>query len=358
MAEDTFKEDRTEPATARKRQQVRDQGKVVSSQEINTLVVLLFTTLIIYAFGSFLLKHILQVYHNSFLKASYFRITPENIRSLFVEYVIQVAIILSPILFFALVFGITASYMQVGWLWTYKPLAPKWSKIKPDLSKINIFKPEKVFMLIIDLAKLLVIAPIAYYTIKSELYKIIPFVDKPVYFTWIFIMKLGFKIIIRICIVYIFIAAGDYAWKWWKHEEDIKMTKEEVKQERKDMEGDPKIKGWQRRKRMEMMRQFMLAKVPEADVVITNPTHYAIAIKYDEKTMNAPQVIAKGIRKVAEKIKEIAKENGIPIVENKPLAQALYYDVEVGEEIPATFYKAVAEVLAYVYKLKNKTFRR
>ena len=244
--------------------------------------------------------------------------------------------------------------MQIGWLWTFKPLAPKWSQIKPKLSKLNPLKKDKIIDLFISIGKLLVIGSIVFYTIKGELFNFIPYVDKPLYYTWVFIMKLVFKVVVRVSIILIFLAVADYFKVWWKHEEEIKMTKDEVKQERKDIEGDPAIKSWQKSQRFKQFREFMMAKVPEADVVITNPIHYAVAVKYDELSMNAPQVVAKGMRKMAEKIKEIAKEHDIPIVENKPLAQALYNDVEVGQEIPATFYKTVAEVLAYVYKLKNK----
>ncbi|MBN1520919.1 MAG: flagellar biosynthesis protein FlhB [Candidatus Aureabacteria bacterium] len=357
MPEDVFKEDKTERATGKKRQNVREQGNVVMSMEVNTLAVILFTSLILYAFGSYILNNFLNVYKTSFALASTFRVTPLNIPKLCFEYIIYTSLILAPVLFFVLFFGITTSLLQIGWLWTFKPLRPKWNKIKPDIKKLNIFKAEKLMMLLVDLAKLAVIAPIAFYTVKGELHNIIPFVDKPIFYTWVFVMKLGFKVVLRVCIVFIFIAAADYVWKWWKHEEDIKMTKEEVKQERKDLEGDPKIKSWQKRQRFEMFRRFMMAKVPEADVVITNPTLFAVAVKYDELRMHAPQVIAKGMRKVAERIKEIAREHDIPIVENKPLAQALYHDVDVGQEIPASFYKAVAEVLAYVFKLKNKKVR-
>ncbi|MCK5706262.1 MAG: EscU/YscU/HrcU family type III secretion system export apparatus switch protein [Candidatus Aureabacteria bacterium] len=354
MAEDTFKEDKTETGTAKKREKAREQGSALMSQEVNTVVVLLFSALILSVVGSYMLDHFLLTYKISFRLLSTFRISPDNLIEILTMYIYLFLKTTAPFLVLIMIFGVGASYCQVGWMVAWKSMEPKWDKLKPKFKELNPFKGEKLVKLLISVAKLCVIGPIIYYTIEAEIDNFIPFVDQHIYFFWVFIMKLAFKVVIRISIILIFLAAADYAQQWWKFEENLKMTKDEVKQEKKDQEGDPAIKSWQRTQRFKMFQKFMLSKVPEADVVITNPTTYAVAVKYDDLSMNAPKVIAKGMRKMAEKIKDIAKKHNIPIVENKPLAQALYKEVEVSQEVPASFYKAVAEVLAYVYNLKNK----
>ncbi len=354
MAEDSFKEDKTESATAKKRTDMRDKGQVMQSQEVNTVIVLIFSALILYLLGNYYLARFFYLFRTSFSLATHFRITPLNLPSIFTNFSILLATILLPFFALILIFGVGASFAQVGWIFSPSALELKWDKIKPKFDKLNFFKMDKVVDLATSLGKLCIIIPVVYFSLTAELHKILPLADAPLILCWIFIMKLVFTIVMRVSVLLIFMAAADYAWKWWKHEEEIKMTKEEVKQERKDQEGDPKIKGWQKSQRMKMMRQFMLSQVPEADVVITNPTTYAVAVKYNDMSMNAPQVIAKGMRKIAERIREIAKAHDIPIVENKALAQALYNDVEIGQEVPSSFYKAVAEILAYVFKLKDK----
>jgi flagellar biosynthesis protein FlhB len=358
MAEDVFKEDKTEKATGRKRSKLREQGNVVQSPEINHMAVLLMAALALYALRHYMMNNFLELYRTFFAMAPRYQLNQANANILTIQILITYVKLLGPFAIIIMIIGTAASYSQVGWLWTTEPLSLKWSQLMPKLSALNFFSRDKFINLLVNMGKLLIVAPIVYKTVKSELANFIPLVNCTVYDTWVFVMMLGYKIVLKVCILLIFIAAADYAWKWWKNEEEIKMTKDEIKQELKDQEGDPQIKSWQKKARFEVFRRIMMTKVPEADVVITNPTEYAVAIKYDELAMKAPQVVAKGMRKLAQKIKEIAKEHGVPIVENKPLAQALYYDVELGEEVPAPFYKAVAEVLAYVFNLKKRKFQK
>lgn len=358
MAEDVFKEDKTEPATGKKRAKLREKGSVIQSPEINHVAILLVAALALYALRHYMMNNFLDLYRVFFAMAPRYQLSPANIRILTTQILIIFAKLIGPFSIILMVIGVAASYSQIGWLWTFEPLSPKWSQLKPKFSQLNFFKKDKVINILINLGKLFIVAPIVYKTVKAELANFIPLVNCSIYDSWVFVMMLGYKIVLRVCILLIFIAAADFAWKWWKNEEEIKMTKEEVKQELKDQEGDPQVKGWQRKSRMEIYRRVMMTKVPEADVVITNPTEYAVALKYDELDMKAPQVVAKGMRKLAQKIKEIAKEHGVPIVENRPLAQALYHDVELGDEVPAPFYKAVAEVLAYVFNLKKRKFQK
>jgi flagellar biosynthesis protein FlhB len=358
MAEDVFKEDKTEKATGKKRSSLRQKGQVIQSPEINHVAVLLIGVLVLYALRHYMMNNFLDLYRVFFYMAPRYQLNIANASTLTIQILITYVKLLGPFSIIIMIVGVGASYAQVGWLWTFEPMRPKWGQLQPKLSQLNFFKKDKFVNLLVNLCKLFIVAPIVYKTVKSELANFIPLVNCTIYDTWVFVMMLGYKIVLRVCILLLFIAAADYAWKWWKHEEEIKMTKEEIKQEHKDEMGDPTVKSWQKKRRFEVFRRIMMTQVPKADVVITNPTEYAVALKYDELAMRAPQVVAKGMRKIAQKIKEIAREHGVPIVENKPLAQALYHDVELGEEVPAPFYKAVAEVLAYVFNLKKRKFQK
>jgi flagellar biosynthetic protein FlhB len=205
-----------------------------------------------------------------------------------------------------------------------------------------------------SMAKLVIVGGIAYLTIRGEMDGIRELGRMEVASIAIFILKVILKIFFRVCIVMIFLAAMDYAFQKWQFEQQLKMTKQEIKEEYKHTEGDPLIKSRIRKVQMEVARRRMMQEVPEADVVVTNPVHLAVAIKYDRAKMSAPHVIAKGAEFVAEKIKALAREHNVPVVENKELARSLYRSAEVGDEVPMDFYQAVAEVLAYVYKIKGK----
>jgi flagellar biosynthetic protein FlhB len=208
--------------------------------------------------------------------------------------------------------------------------------------------------LIKSLFKIAVVGCVTYFTVKGELDQIIPLMDKEIWSIMTYIGSVCFKILLRTSWVLIVLAVIDYVFQKWDFMQEAKMTKQEVKDEFKQREGDPLIKSRVRQAQREMAKRRMMEAVPKADVVITNPTHLAIALEYNTQNMAAPLLTAKGSRLMAERIKAIAQENNIPIVENKPLAQALFKGVEIGQEIPAIFYKAVAEVLSYVYQLKNK----
>jgi flagellar biosynthetic protein FlhB len=207
--------------------------------------------------------------------------------------------------------------------------------------------------LVKNIVKLIIIGGVAWLVIRGEMQQFPALIHQEVGQILLFICKVAFKIILYVGLVLIILAALDYFYQRWQFEEDLKMTKQEVKDERKQTEGDPKVKSKIRSIQMEMAMRRMMEAVPEADVVITNPTHLAIAIKFDAQSMAAPIILAKGAGYVAEQIKEIAKENSVPMVEDKPLAQTLYKMVEVGDFIPVELYRAVAEILAYVYRLKG-----
>ncbi|MBR1622771.1 MAG: EscU/YscU/HrcU family type III secretion system export apparatus switch protein, partial [Pseudobutyrivibrio sp.] len=242
----------------------------------------------------------------------------------------------------------------VGWQPTMKPLQPKLSKFNPVSGFKRIFSKQSIVNLLLAVAKIGLVCYIAYTSIKDQANNLFILYDISLRQALSLIFKIIIDTGIKISIVYIVLGFADYAYQKWKFKDDMKMTKQEVKDEFKNTEGDPQIKGKQRQRMMESSQRRMMQNVPQADVVITNPTHIAVAILYDNTKDEAPRVVAKGEDYLAKKIKDLAKESDVPIVENKPLARALYATVEIDQAIPPELYQAVAEILAVVYTNKNK----
>jgi len=218
----------------------------------------------------------------------------------------------------------------------------------------QIFSIRGLTELIKGLLKMAIVISIAFFVLKGHHKEFFLIASQGIHGIVAFTGRVGFELFIKVAVALLFLAAVDYIYQRYRHNKDMMMTKQEVKEEHKQMEGDPLIKSRIRSLQEEMARKRMMQKVPEADVVITNPTHYAVALKYEDQEMDAPKVIAKGARKIAERIKAIAGEHDIPLIENAPLARSLYDAVEIDEEIPAKFYLAIAEILAQIYKLRKK----
>lgn len=267
--------------------------------------------------------------------------------------IIELLLLIWPFLVFGFAITFIVTVYQVGWKVTAKPMEPKLSKFNPINGFKRIFSKDSLFELLKSVIKVGVIAYVAYTNLVEEadnlfvLYEIS--LNQAIALVGNIIIEFG----IEISIVFIVIGIIDYMYQKWKFGEDMKMTKQEVKDEYKNTEGDPQIKGRIRQKMREASQRRMMQDVPKADVVITNPTHFAVAIKYDAEVSKAPIVVAKGEDYLAQKIKEVARENNVEIVENKPLARMLYHNVDIGAEIPPELYQAVAEVLAMVYHMKN-----
>ena len=350
-----YKEDKTEKATPKKRNKARSEGNVAQSQEVGTVAILTCGVLGIYFFGSSIVRYLSQTMLYFFRESAGADVNQAWISYTLARLISGTFITLAPFLIILIITTFAVSYLQIGFLMTTKSLKPKLSSLKPSLKKLNFLSKDKLVTLGISVGKLAVIGLVTYMTIKKELASFIPLMDQTVGQLWLFICKLAFRIIMKACMIMVLLAVIDYVYKRWKYEDDMKMTKQEVKDERKMQEGDPEVKGRIRGKQRQFAMQRMMADVPDADVVITNPTTYAVAVKYNPEGMAAPKVMAKGARLVADRIKEVARMHDIPIIENKPLAQALFKVVEVGYFIPLSFYKAVAEILAHVYRLKGKT---
>mgnify|MGYP004461618529 FL=1 len=351
--------EKTEPATAKKLKEARDDGKVAKSRELNSALDLIVLFLVLKIFVSYVGNNLISVFTYvykmipDFLKNNSAELNSKSIVSLFnVIFGISAKIVL-PFFAFGFIIAILANIVQVGWKVTTKPLQPKADKFNPINGFKRMFSKDSLFELLKSIAKILVIIYVAYTSIKDKADNIFLLYDIPlmqaVILCGTIIIDAGFKI----SMVYLVIGLLDFAYQKHKFNDEMKMTKQEVKDEYKNTEGNPEIKGRQKQRMREASQRRMMQDVPKADVVITNPTHLAVAIKYDAETSKAPVVLAKGEDYVAMKIREAAKENQIEIVENKPLARMLYANVEIGQEIPPELYQAVAEVLAMVYNMKN-----
>jgi flagellar biosynthetic protein FlhB len=353
MAEGDLQE-KSEQATPRKRTEARKKGQVGKSREIPSVAVLLAGLSTLYLFGAYIYSHI-----KSFMQDTFSMIAAPNLGLsevlAFGNIVIERFIFMVlPVMIAVFVTALLSNVLQVGWLVSWESITPKLSKISPIKGMQRLFSKQTLMELFKSLAKLAIVGVIAYLTVKGEMERLPSLADMGVQAILLYILKIAFKLFIRVSIAMIFLAVLDYGFQKWQYEQQLKMTKQEVKEEFKRTEGDPLVKSRIKRIQYEMAKRRMMQEVPKADVVVTNPVHLAIALQYDTAEMSAPTVLAKGAGAVAERIRTLAKEHHIPIVENRELAQNLYKMVEIGNEIPSTLYEAVAQVLAYVYQLKGR----
>ncbi|MBW2412002.1 MAG: flagellar biosynthesis protein FlhB [Deltaproteobacteria bacterium] len=353
MAEAAAQE-KTERATPRRRQDARKKGQVAQSREVSSVLILMTTMGVFYFAGSWIFYNLFGLFSGIYenIATPALNTVPEAVifsRTIF-DYLVS---ILVPIFLPIVVAALVANVVQVGFEMHGQPLLPKLSKLNPIAGMKKFVSLKSLVELLKSLAKIVIVGGIAYVIIAKEMIHFPSLMQKSVVDILLFIASVAFKIFFFVCLVLIVVAALDYIYQYWQHEKNLKMTKQEVKDERKQTEGDPKIKARIRSIQLEMAQRRMMEAIPEADVVITNPTHLALAIKFDAQEMIAPQVLAKGSGFIAERIKEIAREHNVPVVEDKPLAQTMFRMVEVGDFIPVELYRAVAEVLAYVYRLKG-----
>lgn len=351
--------EKTEPATAKKLKDARDEGKVAKSRELNSAFDLIVLFLCLKIFVSFVGEKFIDIfsyiYENmpDFVKINEGGLSVQAVAGLIASVTLKSLLIMLPFMAFGLVVTLLVSIVQVGWKVSTKPMKPELSKLNPLNGFKRIFSKDSLFELVKSILKIVIIIYIAYTSIKDNANDLFALYDLGLNQAVALVGTLIINTGIKISIVYLVIGLADFIYQKHKFNEDMKMTKQEVKDEYKNTEGDPQIKGRQRRKMQEVSQKRMMQDVPKADVVITNPTHFAVALKYEAEVSSAPVVLAKGEDYLAQKIKEVARENKIEIVENKPLARMLYHNVDVGAEIPPELYQAVAEVLAAVYKAKN-----
>lgn len=347
-------QEKTEQATPKRRQESREKGQVAKSKDVSSALILMASLGIFFFLGSWMIWRLLGFMGGVFQNLGTLRLESIPKSYAFLSKVFgQTFIILMPLMLAVLIAGIAGNLAQVGFLFTGKPLRPDLSRIDPIKGMKKIISLRSLVEVVKSVIKIFFVGGIAFLLVRGELKNIPPLIQMSVGEILCFVGKVSFKICFYTCLALIVLAILDYAFQRWQHEKDLKMSKQEVKEESKQTEGDPKIKARIRKVQMEMSQRRMMDKVPEATAVITNPTRLAIALKFKADEMIAPQVIAKGAGFIAGRIREIAKENKIPIVEHKPLAQTLFKAVEIGGFIPVDLYRAVAEILAYVYRLKG-----
>lgn len=352
--------EKTEEPTSKKLNDARSEGQVAKSKEVTSafemLTAFLMIRFLVEYMGTVFVGNIYDIYSRipEYVKLYDGHIQEQTFRMLFTSALLRILQVIFPFLFVGFLVAFITNLLQVKWKVTTKPLRPKFSKLNPVSGFKRFFSPNALMELLKSVLKLTLIGYVVYDYLKKNMPPIYQLYDISLNQG---IAQVGFLVInlgIRISLFYMLIAAADFAYQKIKFKKDMKMTKQEVKDEYKNQEGDPQIKGKQRQRMLEASRRRMMQQLPEADVVITNPTHFAVAIKYEPEVYDAPYVVAKGADYLAQKIKDVAKENRIEIVENKPLARMLYANVEVGSVVPPELYQAVAEVLAFVYHLQGK----
>lgn len=350
-----FAGEKTEKATPKKREDERKKGRVAKSQDVNTALLLLFSFIMLASFGSFMRVQMMDMYTGVFTNFIHWEVTVDSVRKMFLQLLTTFFIIIAPIMVISLVISIASNLLQVGFLFTTEPLKFDLKKIDPIKGAKRIFSVRALVELLKSFLKITFIGVITFSVIWIFKDDILMLAFKNPETAVSFFGRVTIIMGIAATIALLFLAVLDYMYQKYDFEKNIRMSKQDIKDEHKNIEGDPLIKSRIREQQRQIAMRRMMEEVPHADVVITNPTHFAVAIKYDEKIANAPIVVAKGKDAIALRIIKIAKENNVITVENKPLARALFNVVEINEAIPEEFFQAVAEVLAYVYSLEKKS---
>lgn len=349
-----FSGEKTEQATPKKKQEARKKGQVAKSNELPGAFIMFFSFLAFMMFGGFLKERIFKLLTGILTDYMNTEVTLGNITPLFNSLMMEVLLMLAPIFLVSFVIAILGNYMQIGFLMTGESLKMSFNKINPIEGFKKIFGLRAVVDFLKTMLKMILIGYIVYTSLWGEKEKLLNLADMPLDSTLKYVANLTVMLGIKIGLALVVLSVFDYMYQRYEYEKNLRMSKQDIKDEYKKTEGDPLIKGKIKEKQRKMALQRMMQEVPKADVVITNPTHYAVAIQYTAGSMEAPKVLAKGTDFVALKIREVAKENGIITMENRPLARALYDQVEIGQVIPHELFQAVAEVLAYVYRMKGK----
>ncbi|HAV62144.1 MAG TPA: type III secretion protein [Verrucomicrobiales bacterium] len=350
--------EKTEEATPRKLEEAQKRGQIPRSAEVQTLFVLLAGTVALSFTGAEMWRGLIDAQYAVLGHLHDIEVSLSALPRHFAGGLWMIIKLLGPVVGAIMVAGLLAGGIQSRFQTAPQALEPKWERVNLVSGLKRVFTLQSGPTALIALVKLSAIIALSYGVVKDVIYD-------PIFFTAVhparvaeFLAAAAMKLIVRLVLVMILIAAADYAWQFHKHRKNLRMTRQEVRDENKNSEGDQQVKARQRRRRISGTQRKMLAEVPQADVVITNPTHLAIALRYDRKTMKAPKIVAKGARKFALRIREVAGQHQVPILENKPLARLMFKHGKVGGEVPAQLYAAVAEVLAYVYRVNRYRYWR
>ena len=348
-------EEKTEKATPKKRRDQRKEGNVLQSKEIVTAASVLGIFASMRLLAGFMMKNMLSYTQRAFESVGTAQVNADSVMAVFVDVITVTALVVLPICAIAMLLGIIPTVAQTRGLFTMKALRPKFSRLNPLEGVKKMFSAQAFVGIIKGLVEVVIIVYVVYNEISGRIPRILALMDVGLMQGLAYAALCIFDIVMLICVVLVFVAAADFLFQWWQFEKKLKMSKQEVKEEFKQMEGDPQVKGKIKQRQQQMAQSRMMQEVPSSDVIIRNPTHYAVALKYDQDKNRAPLVVAKGKDLIAQRIVRIAEENGVYTMENPPLARALYAQVDVGREIPFELYDAVAEVLTVVYREKHKT---
>ncbi|MCD8553921.1 flagellar biosynthesis protein FlhB [Seleniivibrio sp.] len=346
-------ENKTEDPTGKRLSDAASEGNIPKSRELPTALILLASAVFLHFYAPYFMKGMGRIMRE-LLTIDDYNITVDNLMGLLVYCTKEAGLIVAPFMALILFISIAANIMQVGFVFTPKALELKLDRINPFTGFGRFFSKRSLVELAKSMFKIFVVGWFAYYIVKGKMETIVTLADADIIDIIEYFGSLMYELVWKISLLALIMALIDYAYVRYQHKEDLKMTKQEIKDEHKQMEGDPQIKGRIRKAQRELARQRMMDDVPKADVVITNPTHYAVALRYNLGQDRAPVCLAKGQRLMALRIREVAKEYGILVHEDPPIARSLFKTVDIGDEIPENLYKAVAEILALVDKFKKK----
>jgi flagellar biosynthesis protein FlhB len=353
LGRETYQEP-TESATPKRREEARREGKVARSSELTSALVLLSGVGALAATGGTMLRKLADLTRSGLVDMAHSAPTESGVFTAFQHLSMQMLFLLLPMLVVLTAVGLASNFLQVGFLLTARPLTPRWSVLNPVEGFQRLFSLRSLTELIKAILKVALIGAIAYVTVASDLSRVIPLEGAEGNVVLHRIGEATVRLGLRVGFALLLVAVLDYGYQRWDYERSLRMSRQEIEEEQKQTDGDPRVKARIRILQRMMARRRMMADVPTADVVITNPTHVAVALRYDRTKMAAPVVVAMGMRKLAEKIKEVAKAHAVPIVEDPPLARLLYKEAKLGQPIPVSLYQAVAQVLAHVWRLRRR----
>jgi flagellar biosynthetic protein FlhB len=352
MAED--KHSKTEQPTGKRLSEARKKGNIPRSMEMSATVGLLAAIIALYSTGSFMFSTLKRSSSELLANVGTYELTQAGAYSIMLKHFAILATVLGPFLLVVVVAGLAVNFSQGGVNFTTEKLTLDFNKLNPLEGVKKLFNKDSAFQVVKSFLKIVIVGYVGYRILREEVNDIVTLTESDIQGIIDFVGHISFKIVLHTCGVMLILAILDLVFVKWRFIENLKMTKQEVRDEHKESEGDPKVKGRIKQMQFEHARKRLKKIIPTADVIITNPTHFAVALKYERDTMMAPVVIAKGADNLAQKIKEMAREHKVMLVENRFLARELYAQVKEGEAIPESLYAAVAEVLAYVYSLKGK----
>lgn len=347
--------EKTEEPTSKKLSEARTKGQIPKSQDLSGALSLFGGLIIFLVFGSTVTSMFMRVMSRMLAgDISSDILSVDSIWESSKVVIFETFVTVAPVIVLSGIVAYVGNFIQVGWVVSFDPMQPKLNRLSPLAGIKRIVGPRGLMKTVINTLKLIVMILVSYLFIAAHVNEIAVLPKLTPMHATMAILRLVFMLAMILAILLLFIALIDYIYQRIQHTKDLRMSKQEVKDERKSMEGDPMLKG----KRLQMAREIVMqqlgANVPDADVIVTNPTHFSVAIKYDPETMGAPKVTAKGADLIAFRIRQIARQNDVPIVERPPLARALYWGMEVGQEVSLEHYEAVAELLAFVYRIDGK----